>query len=159
MEDHYRLMTFEALLPLACKWAEEQEERILREGIALTPAQLDDARVVGIHSPERVRLLKVDEIPTPSDPILHAAADATGLISPLTCGLTLQYGIFIRIDQGADRRLLVHELVHTSQYERLGGIRSFLQRYLHECLTVGYPMGALEQEAIRLEAQICGTRR
>src|SRR6267378_6975261 len=144
-------MTFETLLPLACAWAEEQEQRILREGMALTSAQLEDARVVGIGSPERVRLLKVEEIPTPSDPMLHAAAQATGLISPLTCGLTLRYGIFIRTDYWGERRLLVHELVHTGQYERLGGIGPFLERYLRECLTVGYPMGALEQEAIRVE--------
>ncbi len=152
-------MTFETLLPLACAWAEEQEGRILREGVALTPAQLEDARRVGISHPERVRLLKVGAIPMPSDPMLHAAAQAAGLISPLTCGLTLQYGIFIRTDHWGQRRLLVHELVHTLQYERLGGVRPFLERYLQECLSVGYPMGALEQEAIRVDAEICGGRR
>ena len=152
-------MTFETLLPLACAWAEQQEARILRQGVALTPEQLDDACHVGISHPERVRLLKVDEIPMPSDPILRAAAEMTGLLSPLTCGLTLQYGIFIRTDCWSERRLLIHELVHTGQYERLGGIRPFLERYLRECLSVGYPMGALEQEAIRVETEICGARK
>jgi hypothetical protein len=152
-------MTFETLLPLACAWAEEQEGRILHEGVALTPAQLEDARRVGISHPERVRLLKVGAIPMPSDPILRAAAEMTGLLSPLTCGLTLRYGIFIRTDHRDERRLLVHELVHTAQYERLGGVRPFLERYLRECLTMGYPMGALEQEAIRVETEICGGRR
>jgi len=52
---------------------------------------------------------------------------------------------------------LVHELVHTGQYERLGGVRPFLERYLRECLTIGYPMGALEQEAIRIAEEICGS--
>jgi len=150
-------MTFDTLLPLACAWAEEQEARILRDGVLLTPAQLEDARRVGIAQPERVRLLSVAEIPMPPDPVLRAAAEMTGLLSPLTCGLTLQYGIFIRTERWAERRLLVHELVHTGQYERLGGVRPFLDCYLRECLSVGYPMGALEQEAIRVEREICGS--
>jgi len=47
-----------------------------------------------------------------------------------------------------ERRLLVHELVHTGQYERLGGSGLFWSAYLRECLTIGYPMGGSEQEAI-----------
>lgn len=149
-------MAFETLLPLACAWAKEQEASILRQGMPLAATQLEDASRVGVIHPERVRLLKVAEIPMPSDPMLRAAAEMTGLLSPLTSGLTLQYGIFIRTEHWAERRLLVHELVHTGQYERLGGVRPFLDRYLRECLTVGYPSGGLEQEAIRVAKAICG---
>jgi len=60
--------------------------------------------------PERVRLLKVPEVPLPSDPLLRAAAETTGLISPLTCGLAVRYGIFVRSDYWGERRLVVHEL-------------------------------------------------
>jgi hypothetical protein len=42
--------------------------------------------------------------------------------------------------------LLLHELAHVAQYERLG-MRRFLRQYLHECLTEGYPLGELEAEA------------
>jgi hypothetical protein len=42
-----------------------------------------------------------------------------------------------------------------AQYERLGGIRPFLSAYLRECISPGYPLGALEQEAIRVAAEIC----
>ena len=148
-------MTFETLLPLACAWVEEQEARILAEGLLLTPSQLEDARRVGVIHPQRVRLLNVAEIPMPSDPMLRAAAEMSGL-SPGAWGLTLQYGIFIRTDHWNERGLLVHELVHTGQYERLGGVRPFLDCYLRECLSVGYPMGALEQEAIRVAKELCG---
>ena len=54
---------------------------------------------------------------------------------------------FIRIDQQNERRLLMHEFVHVEQHERFGGIRSFLNEYLMECLVHGYPNGPLEREA------------
>ena len=138
----------ELLLPLASTWAEQQEDRILREGKPLNDSQLQDARKLNIKCPEKIRLLSVNNIPKPDDPILMAAADMTQLITSLTAGLTLRYGIFIRSDCWGQRRLVVHELVHTSQYERLGGFLPFLKQYLFECLTIGYPGAPLEQEAI-----------
>jgi hypothetical protein len=47
---------FKMLLPLACAWAEEQERVILRDGVALTPAQIADAAKIGVAHPERVTL-------------------------------------------------------------------------------------------------------
>jgi len=146
---------FAALLPLACSWAEEQERGILKHGVPLTPALLADARRVGIRQPEKVRLRVMDEIPWPTHPQLRKAAELTGLISPLTSGLSLRYGIWIRADHWGERRLVVHELVHTWQYERLGGFSGFLQQYLQECLTIGYPEAPLEQEAIRIGNELC----
>lgn len=144
------------LLPLACAWAAEQERVILQSGVALTKAQIADARRVGVTHPERVRLLRVPEIPKPSHPLLAQAADAAGLISPFTIGLTLRHGIFIHADHWGERRLIVHELVHTMQYERLGSFEAFLQQYLLECVTIGYPEAPMEQEAQRMEREICG---
>jgi len=146
---------FELLLPLACAWAAEQEQIILQAGVALTEAQIADAKRVGVTHPERVRLLEVQEIPTPSHPALAAAAEATTLISPSTIGLTLRYGIFIRADCWGQRRLVVHELAHTMQYERLGSIEAFLRQYLHECITIGYLAAPMEQEAKRIEHEMC----
>jgi len=70
-----------------------------------------------------------------------------------TAGITLHYGILIREDCWGDRRLVVHELAHVAQYERLGGIGPFLRAYLRECLLEGYPNGALEREAIEVAAR------
>ena len=139
---------FEALLPLAAAWAEEQEAYILAAGIALSPSQLADARQVGVSHPERVRLLSVPSIPMPDHPVLREAGDATGLISPFTAGLSLRYGIYVRSEFEDDRFLVAHELVHTAQYERFGSAAAFLRQYLHECLTIGYPEAPMEQEAI-----------
>src|SRR5262245_62516648 len=88
----------EMLLPLACAWAVGQERAIVQSGVGLSESQLADARQVGVARPERVRLLRVAQIPVPTAPALAAAARATNLISPLTHGLTFRYGIFIRAD-------------------------------------------------------------
>lgn len=147
---------FQALLPLAYAWVEAQEDLILKRGVSLTAAELEDAHRAGVLEPARVRLLPVEKMPLPEDPALRAAAEMTQLISPYAEGLTCRYGIYIRTRAWGERRLVVHELVHTAQYERLGGVQSFLQQYLLECLTVGYPEAPLEQEAIRVTREICG---
>lgn len=146
---------FKILLPLACEWAQEQEKRILSSGVELDTDQQIDAFLIGIKAPEKVRLLEVDNIPTPSHPALKAAAKLSGLLSAATAGVTFRYGIYIRSDCRNQRRLVVHELVHTMQYERMGGIRPFLEQYLQECLTFGYPYGPLEQEARTIEMKFC----
>jgi len=147
---------FEILLPLAAAWAEEQESIILRDGEALTDEQMTYARALKIGNPEKIRLLEVTTIPLPEEPSLRGVAQTTQLISPLTAGLTLNYGIFIRSDRWGDIKLVVHELVHTLQYERLGGIMPFLQQYLYECITIGYPAAPMEQEAVTTaEKLIC----
>jgi len=139
---------FHQLLPLAVKWAEQQEIYILRNGVSLTDAQIRDARLVPVVSPEKVRLLRVTQVPSPMDPILKSASQDVNLITPNTIGLTLQYGIFVREDYWGNRGLIIHELVHVAQYERLGGIPGFLNQYLQECIKFGYPQAPMEQEAI-----------
>ena len=150
------LRKFESLIPLVVNWVEEHEKHILANGTPLTADQQIDAWQVGVKEITRVRLMKIDRIPLPRNPVLKAAAKMTGLISPNTAGITFRYGIYIRADQWDKRRLVVHELTHIKQYERYGNIKPFLQQYLHECLTQGYPNGDLEQEAIRMEQEICG---
>jgi hypothetical protein len=43
------------------------------------------------------------------------------------------------------------------QYERLGGLQQFLQQYLHECITIGYPAAPMEQEAVTTTAKLCAS--
>ncbi len=116
-----------------------------------------DARCVGIVARERVRLFAVDEIPLPEHPGLRAAARETGLLSPTTAGLTLRYGIFIRSPFWGARDLVVHELVHVGQYEKLGGLEPFLRKYLWECVTLGYLQAPMEQEAQSMTEKICAS--
>ncbi len=151
------LASLDKLLPLAAQWVAAVEQRIEREGFPLLKEELEDARAVGVVDAERVRLLPLERVPEPDALALQAAARAIRFLTPTTRGLALRYGIFVRNDCWRDRRLVAHELVHTAQYERLGGIEPFLQRYLSECLTVGYPAGPLEQEAIGVANQLART--
>src|SRR5689334_13214282 len=119
-------------LPTVCACAERQESLIRRDGVALTAKQITEARQIGVLAPEKVRLKVVDRIALPLPSLLEFAGRKLGLISDSTIGMSLRYGIFIRSDHWGDRRLLIHELVHTAQYERLGGFRPFLEAYLLE---------------------------
>jgi len=148
---------FEKLLPAAQAWMEDQEQIVLQSGIALTESQLADARVIGVLHPERVRLLRVVEIPIPPDPALAEAVISAGFISPVTAGLAVRYGIFIRDACWDQRHILVHLLVHVMQYERLGGFAGFLRPYLFECMIPpGYPYGPMEREALVMSVKLCG---
>ena len=143
-------------LPLATAYAEEQEALILRDGVALTDQQCADAMLVGVKEPRRVRVLKVPAIPVPTQMVLAKANEYVGMISPQSASINYGYGIYLRQDLAENRPLLVHELVHISQYERLGGIGEFLKAYLKECLTVGHNNSPLEREAVDRTKTVCG---
>jgi hypothetical protein len=156
MNQESLLAQFEMLLPLAAAWAGEEEQQILRDGVPLSEKEIGDARAIGVQSRDRVRLLRVATMPRPSQPQLKGACDAIDFLTPATRGLTLGHGIFIRSDCWRDPLLVVHELAHVAQYERLGGILPFLRKYLFECLTMGYAAAPLELEAIAVAARVCG---
>ena len=144
------------VLPVACAWVAAQERAILRGGVRLNPQQMDDARRAGVQHPQHVRLRIADEIPLGMPAPLRAVGRRLGLISQGTIGMSLRYGILVRADAWGDRHVLVHELVHTAQYERLGSIWAFLRRYLRECFTAGYSGSEMEQEAQSVADRICG---
>lgn len=144
----------ETALPLARAWAKKQERWILRVGQPLTHEQMIDARRIGILRADDVRVARVPMIPPRMHPALRYLAARFGMKFEGTIGMALGYGIFIREDIELSRALLAHELAHVRQYERLGH-REFLRQYLHECLTLGYPLGSLEAEARDVAASIC----
>ena len=146
---------FENILPLAVEWAEAKEKVIIEHGTGLSPQYMVDARSVGVKYPGRVRIYEVPQIPIPKHPILKAVAEATQLLSQATIGISLGHGIFIHDNFSNDRYTIVHELVHTMQCEKFGGLHPFLKKYLWECLEIGYPQAPMEQEAIRLADKIC----
>jgi hypothetical protein len=138
---------FQRLIPLACRWAETQERTIIETGRPLTAEELELAQRMGIFRPQRIRILAVDEIPAPEQMQLRMAARQVGLFTSDTVGMTLRYGIFVQKNSADDQRLIAHELGHVKQYERMGGFRAFMERYLFECMMMGYPNTPMEQEA------------
>ena len=155
MDRQSTLDQLEQLLPLAAQWAAEQERRVLCEGVPLSTTELSDAKAIGVRNPERVRLLRVEMVPVPAHPMLRAAAASINFLTAAPRGLALDYGIFVRSDCWRERELIAHELVHTAQYQRLGGILPFLRTYIYQCVTVGYANAPLELEAIATAARIC----
>ena len=143
-------------MPLATAWVLEQERFILENGVPLTDVQLADAKLVGVVKPESVRLFRVEQIPLPAHPELEEMKEAMKLTTPGLPGLTLRYGIYLRASHWGQRRFLVHELAHTAQYERLDGVRAFLECYLYQCLAIGFTSAPMEQEAIAITRRICG---
>ena len=75
------LAQFETLLPLAAEWAEEEEQRVLHEGVPLSEQEMTDANAIGVRRPERIRLLRVEAVPMPTDPQLMAAAETMSVPS------------------------------------------------------------------------------
>jgi hypothetical protein len=155
MDRQATLDQLEQLLPLAAQWAAEQERRVLCEGVPLSAIEMADAKAIGVRNPERVRLLRVESVPVPAHPMLRAASASLSFLTAAPRGLALHYGIFLRADHWRERPLIAHELAHTAQYQRLGGILPFLQTYIYQCATVGYQNSPLEMEAAAAAARIC----
>jgi hypothetical protein len=149
------LTSLPKLLPVAFAWAEEQESRILKEGTPLSEAEIADARRAGVAHPEKIRVLRVEVLPEPDHEEALFVAKSIGFFGQRANGLTLGHGIYLCRNVWGNRHILVHECVHVSQYEKLGGIQPFLSLYLRECIDPGYPFGALEREAIYVSCDIC----
>lgn len=111
---------------------------------------MEAARKVGVLGPERIRVLVVENIPIPEEPLLVQAAQSTGLLGPNTWGLTLGHSIFL-LKGKVTLRLLSHEFRHVFQYELFGSIDEFLPTYLHQVATLGYRDAPLEADARRHE--------
>ena len=140
----------------AAVWVGEQEERAQRDGVPLNEREAEIARQAQVHDIERVRLLPVDAMPSPSDPLLQSAMRATGFWLDGAAGLTLGHAILLLRTPGEgqgdsastwrEESLIAHELVHVAQIERLGP-QEFLRLYFEQCLSVGYSQAPLEHEA------------
>ena len=135
-------------LPEVVAWVEAQERMILEQGEPLCDQGLQDAKAMGVEHPERIRLLEVDDVPLPDHPLMREAAVA-GLLVARPSAMCVRYGLFIRRNCPNKRYVIAHECVHTSQFERLGGIEAFSRQYLIECFTQGYMDSPLEAEAMR----------
>ncbi len=142
------------LLPLAAWWVALHERRILRHGVPLSPAGLQDAALMGVAHPEKIQLMKVDRIPWLNGWFVKLLSRIMPAVSCNTVGLSLRYGIYIRSKYWGNRHLIAHECVHTGQYERHGEIAGFLRGYFTECIEFGYPDAPLEQEAILRSAEL-----
>ncbi len=138
---------FNLIVQLMINWSNQWQWHILRHGTPLDGESLLDANCIGIAAPDKVRVLEVPNIPLPSQQLLHSTLVKSGVFGLDACGLTLEYGIFLKTGGLPLNYWLTHELVHVAQYERMGGLAGCLPQYLRQCLTDGYEQSALEQDA------------
>lgn len=131
------------LLPFGTRWAEKQESLILREGRPLSEWETMWATDVGVRKPEAVRILPVPRIPTPGSWFTRLLR----IFSEGPTGMAVNYGIYLEASQATNPSLLVHELTHVAQFERLGGIEAFLKEYITQCIRDGYWESEMEKEA------------
>ncbi len=151
-------MHLEVLVPAATLWIARQEARILREGRPLNDLEIRDARIVGLKHPERVRVLAVDRVPALGGPVLQRTASRLGLAAGDAAGMAMRYGIFVRRDLPDIRWVLAHELAHTFQYERMGGIMPFLRAYVADIIANGYRDARMEWEADDIADRVARSR-
>lgn len=137
---------FEEILPDAIAWVRAQSEAGLATGRPLTPAELADARRVGVSEPEKIRVVVAPTLPLPDDAALRETALSTGLLGPEFHGLTLGHAIYI-VDGHLTRRLISHECRHVHQYENAGAIGEFLREYLAQIARFGYHNAPYEVDA------------
>ena len=149
------MIFIQKILPIVVEWVANQEAYILKHGVPLTEDQKIDAYLVGVREIEKIRIWHGPEPPIKINDQLKLASEMVGLSTTSSTGISFRYAIFMKKDHWNTRRLLIHELTHTMQYERLGGISEFLNQYLNECLELGYPNGFLEKEAREMETKIC----
>ncbi len=139
------------VLPPVAWWVWRRERFILRHGRCLTDAEQQAAsRIAGVRHVARIRVHAVPHVPMPGWDWMHRLAERMGRSPAVVGGMALRYGICVRIDCQDDPGILLHECVHTGQYERLGSLRAFLHQYLLECLRDGYGNSLLEAEARRV---------
>ena len=139
--DNYR-----ELMPLVMAWLFEVESNILTNGVELTDIETRDAISVGVQFPEKIRVLTVDKISKPDNPLLIQAGQETGLLSDTTIGRTVGYGIEI-LKGESSRRLLRHEFRHVYQFEQAGSVELFTIEYVKSVLSTGYFDSTFEQDA------------
>lgn len=135
------------MLPFAIWWVRHNEKIALRLGRPLSDDELDWARKLGILHPENVRVLNVTRIPSPVPEFIEKKLQKCGFPVGNAAGMCMRYGIYLAEEYSERQELLAHELVHTHQFERLGGLYSFLRIYLYETMFLGYRNAPLEAEA------------
>jgi hypothetical protein len=127
-------------------WAEAQSERILSEGRPIKGTPLAIAAKVGIKHVERIRLLRVDQMPIPPTIAIKALMTRAGVSGPGLAGMTFGYGVCGTLGF-TTAAILAHEFRHVQQYEAAGSIAAFLQEYIRQIIEFGYANAPYEVDA------------
>lgn len=145
----YEDIVSKVLVPQYIEWGYETEAQGLKVGIPLDQEGLLLARDIGIESPEKVRIVYVDEVPFPYDNFaLKVLGESVGFIGDNITNEAQAFGysIYVRRDYELDRPRLAHELVHVLQIER-SNFQDVTFQHLSDLANYGYSDAPLEVEA------------
>ena len=134
-------------LPFAWWWLRRNEKIALRLGRELNDEELLWAKQLEIQNPHKIRILNVARIPSPVPEWIESFMQRRGFPVGTAAGMCMRYGIYLVEKYSHRKSLLAHEMVHTHQFERLGGVWLFLREYLYQTLLLGYINAPLENEA------------
>ena len=140
------LAALQPVIPLVSWWAARTSRRAAATGRPLDEVEHRTAIRLGVQDPSAVRVVVTPHLPLPGPHWLHQIASRLGFPATECVGLCLGHTVFLH-PSWSRPAVLAHELVHTAQCERLGGLRPFLHHYLAECLAHGYEASPMEQEA------------
>jgi len=140
-------------LPEAVEWAERIEKEALEKGEPLSPPLRDIAQALGIQNVDKIRVWKVDRMPTTGNLEIRELPERFGLSISGSSGITVGHAILVLRTRATDYNVLTHELVHVRQYEQAGGLSSYLKQYSDEAMLFGYQNMPMELEAIREAAR------
>lgn len=139
------------VLPPYIAWAEATETEGLRIGEPLSEGQLQLAREIGIKSPEKIRLVVVDQVPFPYENLLlKTVGEAVGFIGEgiINNAQVFGYAIYVRKGYQLTTPKLAHELVHVLQIERTS-LQQVITQHFSDLVTYGYDNSPLEVEAFQ----------
>ncbi|AQP99971.1 hypothetical protein B0W48_09345 [Pseudoalteromonas aliena] len=139
------------LLPQYIEWAKKINQNGLVSGRALDEKELILAQEIGIHSPEKVRIVVVDLVPYPyENPALKAMGEAVGFIGDgiVSNAQAFGYSIYVRKGYDLNRSNLAHELVHVLQIER-ADFASVVTQHVNDLAKYGYENSPIEAEAFK----------
>ena len=142
---------YRELLPLALSWLMNVESASLTHGRELSPLELQDAQSVGVQQPEKIRILTVDSIAQPEDPLLLQAMTEIGMPTEGAAGRATGYGVEV-VDGAESRALLRHEFRHVYQFEQAGSIANFIEIYVKSVIADGYQNSEFEIDARAFES-------
>lgn len=142
---------FIKIFPAVCQWIEQQENDIISKGRQLTLNETEIAKRIGIKNYDVIKVNESDLVPQPKNKIILEMGLELGLLNKeRTNGICYRYGIFINKNATNKNLILIHELIHTLQYEKFGSVEKFLYQYVKECIELGYESSPLELEAVNM---------
>lgn len=134
------------LTPLTLQWFKQIESKYSTKGRELNDDEKQMAHKIGITFPERVRVVILQDFPTPTNQTLLSQAKQYGMGSAAESGRTIGYIVMLKAKFKNDPWILAHQLAYVANQEKMGR-RDFIRRFIAERELLGNRQGPMEINA------------